>query len=565
MTTMPIELLPVLIFFAGALAVAFIGGRGAAAIAVLTPLVAGWSAWQTWPGEATFLWPVMDYHLSLRLDGMALVFAGLFHVAALLAAIYALGHGRRLELAAMLGYCGAGMGAVLAGDWLTLFIFWELIALNGVLLVWAGGTSQAVAAGIRYLVFQVTSGVTLLGGILWYGSTTGSFEFGQTGLAAPGAWMILIACGIKTGFPLLHSWIVDAYPRSTAMGSAILVAVTTKVGIYVLARAFAGEALLVWVGLIMALWPLFYAMVENDLRRVLAYTLMVQLGVMVAAIGVGSDLALDGVTMHVVMDVLFKMLLFMVLGVVLLRAGTTRASELGGLARMMPVTTALLIVGVLANAGMPGTGAFESKKLLMASLEYGGYTGVWLVMMSLSGLGMLYIGLRVVWQGFFQEPAEPRQVREAPWPMLLAMGLIVAGLLVAGFWPALTDGLRVFGSTYDPFNGLKIVGQLQLLVWAVLAYVLLSRIGLGVPAPRDGAWLDSEWIYRRAIPATAGRIRNGLGRLRDLAWHVLTHRGYRAGDGRLSDTLSKSWPTGSMALWVAVLLAVLLVFGLGEN
>ncbi len=562
---MPIELLPAGLFLLGALIAGFSNPRLAAVVALLTPVIAALVALAVMSPGASASLSVMAYELEVvRADHFNLILVGLFHLAAFIAAIYALEVRDRLQHAALMVYIAGGIGAVLAGDLISLFVFFELIALGGTLLIMAGRTEASLRAGVRYLVFQVAAGVTLLAGILTYTSATGDFNFGSIGLDRPGGWLILLAFGIKSGFPLVHGWLVDAYPKASLTGLAVLVAVTTKVGIYGLTRGFAGETVLVVIGTVMALWPLFYALVENDLRRVLAYTMMVQLGIMVVAAGIGSDLAIDGIAMHIVMDVLFKMTLFMALGAVLYRVGTTRADQLGGLWRVMPITTACVAVAVAANAAMPLTGAFMSKKLLMGAIQYTDYpVTLWLVLLSLSGISMMYLGVRILWQGFLRPSDVPRSdVQEAPWPMAVAMLIPVALLLLAGAMPGLTEFMRPQGSDYWPINGLKIFGQLQLVAFALLAYVLLARFGFGLPKSRPTAWLDAEWLYRRGLPAAAIKGRDVLARLRDRSVALAGRLFQAPGDGRLSVTLGRTWPTGSMALWVAILLAALLLFGI---
>lgn len=565
---MPIELLPAGIFLLGALSTALTGPRAAAVTALLAPVVAGLCVLALLTPGTTASWSVMDYTLTpVRVDHFSLVMVGLFHLAAFIAAVYALQLRDRLQHAALMAYIAGGIGAVLAGDLVTLFVFFELIGMSGTLLVLAARTPGSTPAAVRYLVFQVAAGLTLLAGILTLGGTTGDWRFGHVGLAAPGGWLILLAFGIKSGFPLLHNWITDGYPKASLTGLAVLAVVTTKVGIYGLARAFAGEEILVAVGTVMALWPLFYTLVENDLRRVLAYSMMVQLGLMVAAVGVGSAAALDGVALHIVMDVLFKMVLFMALGVVAMRVGTTRGDRLGGLWRAMPLTTVCVAVAVAANSALPLTGGFISKKVVLAAIEHSDVpAAVWLFLVSTSALGILYAGVRILWQGFLRPAARDHgDVRDAPWPMAAAMLMPVALLLLSGVFPGLTEPLRPHGTDYWPLYPGNAVDQAQMLLFATLAYALLARAGFGLPEPRPAVWLDAEWLYRRGLPAAARRVHAVLARWREAAL-PLVNRLFRAvaGDGWVGATLGRTWPTGSMALWVAILLAVLLLFGIEE-
>ena len=563
---MPIELLPTGIFWLGAL-LAALRHDSARWIALITPVVAALAAVTLLAPGVSADWQVMNYTVAaVRVDAMTLVFVGLFHLAGFVAALYSLEHTDRAQASAMLGYVGAGIGAVLAGDLVMLWLFWEMLALTSVVLVWARRTPDATAAGIRYLVFNVTSGVTLLAGIAFLATTGHDLAIGPIALDSPGGWLVLAAFGIKCGFPLLHNWIPDAYPRAALTGSVILVAITTKVGVYSLARAFAGEELLLVIGSAMIVWPLVYVLVEDDLRRVLAYSLMIQIGLMVAAIGAGNDIALDGATLHVVMDVLFKMLLFMALGAVLIQAGTVRASELGGLGRKMPWTMGFVVVGVLANSAMPGTGAFVSKKLLLGGIEYAGVGPVWYgALAGVSALGVLYVGVRVLYEAFLRRPEKLVEADDASLPMCLAMGTIAVLLLITGLFPGLTDVLRPFASDYQPVKPTKILDQIQLLLFALLTYVVLAGRGLALPKSGRRTLLDSEWLYRKLIPALA---RRGAALLESVSENIasmirITER--RPGNEPVAYSLARGWPIGSMAFWTMVLLVVLLFAGIWRS
>ena len=563
---MPIELLPTGIFWLGAL-LAALRHDSARWIALVTPVVAALAAVTLLAPGVSADWQLMNYTVAaVRVDAMTLVFVGLFHLAGFLAALYSLEHTDRAQAAAMLGYVGSGIGAVLAGDLVMLWLFWEMLALTSVVLVWARRTPEATAAGIRYLVFNVTSGVTLLAGIAFLATTGHDLAIGPIALDSPGGWLVLAAFGIKCGFPLLHNWIPDAYPRAALTGSVILVAITTKVGVYSLARAFAGEELLLVIGSAMIVWPLVYVLVEDDLRRVLAYSLMIQIGLMVAAIGAGNDIALDGATMHVVMDVLFKMLLFMALGAVLVQAGTVRASELGGLGRKMPWTMGFVVVGVLANSAMPGTGAFVSKKLLLGGIEYAGVGPLWYgALASVSALGVLYVGVRVLYEAFLRRPERPVEADDASWPMCLAMGAIAVLLLITGLFPGLTDVLRPLGSDYQPVKPTKILDQFQLLLFATITYVVLARRGLGLPKSGRRTLLDSEWLYRKLIPALARRGAALFESVSESITRMIRITERLPGNEPVAYSLARGWPIGSMAFWTMVVLVVLLFAGIWRS
>ncbi len=285
-----------------------------------------------------------------RIDPLARIFGTVFCLASFMGMIYALHVKDTIQHFVALIYMGSAIGAVFAGDMVTLFVFWELTAISSVFLIWASRTERAYKAGMRYLIIQVSSGVILLGGIILYYQETGSIAFNYIGLTGLASGLILLAFGIKSAFPFLHNWMQDAYPEATVTGTVILSAFTTKLAIYTLARAFPGTDILIPIGAAMTVFPIFFAVLENDLRRVLAYSLNNQLGYMVVGVGIGTELSINGTAAHAFAHIMYKSLLFMSMGAVLFRTGTIKASELGGLYKSMPVTMVFCIIG---NCSLP--------------------------------------------------------------------------------------------------------------------------------------------------------------------------------------------------------------------
>ena len=320
-----------LILILGAALVPLLRGRLRAAYLLLLPLAAFVHLLALPYGEYGHVRLLGQTLVLMRVDRLSLLFGYIFLIAAFLNAIYALQVEDTVQHVAGLVYVGSALGAVFAGDLLTLFVYWELTAVSSVLLIWARRTERAYRAGMRYVIVQLASGVLLLAGAVLHLHQGGTLHFGKLGLDTAGSYLILAAFGIKCAFPLLHNWLQDAYPEATVTGTVMLSAFTTKLGIYALARGFPGTEMLIWVGALMTAFPIFYAVIENDLRRVLAYSMNNQLGFMVAGIGIGNELALNGAVAHAFADILFKALLFMSMGAVLLRAGTIKGSELGGL------------------------------------------------------------------------------------------------------------------------------------------------------------------------------------------------------------------------------------------
>lgn len=452
----------------------------------------------------TFTLQIMDVgaQVSEQDAKLSLLFAYLFHLACFICLIYALHVKDRVQIVAGLLYAGSAVGAVFAGDFITLFIFWELLAVTSAFLVFARRTQASKLAGIRYLIIQVLSGVLLLIGAISYFQQTGSTDIGYIGLGSMASWLFLIAFGIKAAFPFMHSWLTDAYPEATPAGAVFLSAFTTKVAIYMLARTFPGEDLLVYIGAAMTCFPIFYAVIENDLRKVLAYSLINQLGFMVCGIGIGTALALNGTVAHAFNDVIFKGLLFMTMGAVLHRVGHVNGSNLGGLYKTMPKTTIFCIVGAASISAFPLFSGFVSKSMVMAAMIEAGHEYLWLMLLFASAGVFHHAGIKIPFFAFFAHDSGLRP-KEAPTNMLVAMGIASFMCILIGTYPEFLYQMLPWDmeKAYVPYDLTHTLTQLQLLFFSALAFVWLNKKGL-YPPELKSVNLDFEWLYRKVLPAS---------------------------------------------------------------
>lgn len=556
------ELPTALILILGAALVPFVKGRVRAVYVLALPVAALAHVLALPHGEYGRIMLAGHELVSMRVDRLSLFFSYVFIVAAFLGTLYALHVKDTMQHVAALVYAGAALGAIFAGDLITVFVYWEISAVASVMLVWAPRTERSFRAGMRYLIVQLIAGMMLLIGGLLHGAEAGSLRFDHVGLGTAGSYVMLAAIGIKCAFPLLHNWLQDAYPESTATGTVVLSAFTTKMGIYALARTFAGTESLVWIGATMTAFPIFYAVIENDLRRVLAYSLNNQLGFMVVGIGVGTELALNGAVAHAFADILFKALLFMAMGAVLLRAGTVKGSELGGLYKSMPWTTGFCIVGAASISAFPLFSGFVTKSMVMSAAAGEGHVFVWLVLLFASAGVFHHAGIKIPYFAFFAHDSGKR-CEEAPLNMLLAMALAAALCIAIGTMPGVFYRLLPFASSYEPYTASHVVDQMQLLVFSALAFAVLMRTGIYPPELRS-VNLDFDWTYRwlgprlvAGITRVASGAQAGPGRRAEAALWGLAARIYRhhGPDGRIA----RPWPTGTTALWMAVMLAAFLL------
>ncbi len=553
---------PFLIFFLGALIIPFVRGGARAALLLTIPIVGAVNLW-TMPEGFSWSFQFFDYTLTpLRLDPLSLLFGYLFHLGAFLAILFALHVRDAGQQVASLLYVGGALGAVFAGDLITLFVFWELLAVTSAFLIWARRTPKALAAGLRYLLIQVLSGVLLLAGTLFHHTETGSIEFGYLGLNGTASWLIFLAFGIKSAFPLLHNWLTDAYPEATPTGTVFLCCFTTKVAIYALARAFPGTEMLIYIGVAMTCFPIFYAVIENDLRRVLGYSMINQLGFMVCGIGIGTDLAINGAVSHAFNDVVFKGLLFMTMGAVLHMTGRINGSELGGLHKSMPITTGLCIVGACSISAFPLFSGFVSKSMVMSAALEEGYGWIWLALLFASAGVFHHAGIKIPFFAFFAHDAGIR-VKEPPLNMLIAMGLAAGLCIFIGVYPWLLYSWLPAPVEYIPYEATHVIAQLQLLFFSALAFCWLKLSGL-YPPELPSVNLDVEWVYRRlgprAVQTVTGMVQSVGTQLRkQVSESPLLRR--TAVTWKLDPTrwFTQPWLTGSMVLWAVGLLGLILV------
>jgi multicomponent Na+:H+ antiporter subunit D len=564
----PTDLPPFTLFFAAGLLVPVLRGWGRKAVVLLVPVVGGLSLLGLEPGTYSQI-TVLDYTLTLmRVDKLSLLFGYLFHIAAFLAFLFALHlkkeEGATLQHTTGLLYAGAALGAVFAGDFITLFVFWEILALTSVFLVWARGSNRSLASGLRYLIVNVVSGVLLLAGALIHAHETGSIAFTYLGLDGLASWLILLAFGIKAGFPLLHNWLVDAYPEATPTGTVFLSAFTTKVAVYALARAFPGTDLLIWVGVTMTAFPIFYAVIENDLRRVLSYSMINQIGFMVVGIGLGTSLSVNGAVAHAFNDVIFKGLLMMSMGAVLYRTGKINGTDLGGLYKSMPLTASFSMVGAASISALPLFSGFVSKSMVMAAALEGGHGWLWVLLLFASAGVVEHAGIKIPFFSFFAHDSGIR-TKEAPWNMLLAMGTASVLCIAIGTFPQWTVyPLLPYAVEYVPYDATHVITQLQLLFFSSLGVFWMMRTGWYPPEKRS-VNLDSDWAYRWLAPRVVGAMGAAASSL-DQAFRRVALRAVGASLRAVARILgpnegfSKHYPTGYMVLWVSILLGAYLLF-----
>jgi multicomponent Na+:H+ antiporter subunit D len=541
---------------AGALA-AVLRGPARAAVVLAAPVVALYLLWQlpagvVWHGE--FLgYPVAP----LVVDKLSRLFATVFLIMGFGGALYALDQPNRLEVPAALVYAGAALGVVLAGDLITVFACWELMAVASTLVLWSAPGARA--ASFRYLTVHLAGGMLLMAGVVGHVAQGGSTAFAAFTLDSPAQWLILAGFLVNAAAPPISAWLPDAYPEASWSGTVFLSAFTTKTAVYVLLRGFPGTELLVYVGLFMVFYGIVYALLENDMRRILAYSIVNQVGFMVAGIGIGTEMALNGAAAHAFTHIIYKALLLMSAGSVLRMTARRKCTDLGGLFRTMPLTAVCGIIGALSISAFPLTSGFVSKSMISQAAADEHLLAVWLLLTAASAGVFLHAGIKFPWFVFFQKDSGLRP-SEPPLSMRLAMLLFSALCIGLGIFYEPLYAMLPFGTIYVPYTAGHVVAQLQLLLFSGLAFFVM----LGMLRRTLTITLDTDWFYRRLGPAVVQAAGKAIvvvdGAVRAAVVSTLTGFGTAfARASRPGGVLGRPRETRVMVLWVAVLLVAYLV------
>jgi multicomponent Na+:H+ antiporter subunit D len=554
---MMIEMPPGWIIIAGALLIPLTKGLLRQAVLVALPLLALAMIW-TLPEGASVTAGFLEYTLEpLAFTTVGKLFATIFSLMVLVGGIFAMRTASTLELSAAFLYAGSAVGVTSSGDLISVFIYWELMAIGSTAVIWAGGTDGAYKASMRYLSMHLFGGVVLMAGIIWHISSTGSTEFTILGLEGPAQWLILIGFLVNAGAPPFSAWIADAYPEASPSGAVFLSAFTTKTAVFTLLIAFPGSSVLIPIGCFMIFYGIIYALLENDARRILSYSIVNQVGFMVTGIGIGTEMALNGAAAHAFAHIIYKALLLMTAGVVLIQTGKRRCSDLGGLFHSMPMTTIYGIIGALAISSFPFTSGFVSKSMISSSAAYEHITWVWFLLAAASAGVFLHAGVKYPWFVFFQKDSGLRP-SDPPKHMQFAMFVFAFLCIALGVYPDPLYSMLPYPVEYKAYTADHLVTQFQLLLFAGLAFFLL----LPMMKRTETISLDFDWFYRKPGVALVKWVLATL----DSAWQRIesaakesiskgVKSSYDAEAGQPKGYFAKLWPTETMVVWVAVLLA----------
>ena len=505
---------PALILIFGALLILLAPQRIYKNVAVGLPLLTLASIWlasKHYPSAEIMGYATIPFQLS----DLGRLFASAFCIVACGGVIYALNHFSRFELAFALLYAGSAVGVSLAGDFITLFIYWEMMTIAATAIIFAQKSKRSRDAGMRYALIHIFGGMCLLYGIVGFIEATGDTTLRAVALDTHYAWGMLIGFLISAGAPPLSAWIADAYPEASPGGAVFLCAFTTKAAVFALLSVFSGASILIWVGLYMIFYGILYALLENDMRRILAYSIVNQVGFMVVCCGIGTPLAINAAAAHAAVHIIYKGLLMMSAGSVLFVTGKRKCTELGGLYSSMKITTVCAIIGAISISAVPLTSGFSAKALVAESAQQANMTFIWFAFLIAAAGVFLHAGIKFPWFVFFNHKPRRTDISEAPSNMLWAMLLLAFICILVGVIPQYFYQLLPYSISYKAYTLSHIVGQLQLLLFSGIAFFMMLSWLKRTPTIS----LDFDWFYRK-IPA---KIASRIDPLTRHSTEVLTH------------------------------------------
>ena len=491
---------PFIIFFFGAALIPLFGRGKLRKIFLVTLALLGLACVAVLKPQTGWIVPILPEIdlIFLQVDRLSLIMGYIFALAGGAAIVYATSTVEETgQYQCGLLYMGSSLGAVFAGDFFTLYIFWEIMAFSSLGLIWYEGSRRARDAGMRYILFHLFGGCALLAGIIMHYVHTGEIVLAPVEPGV-GYFLLLLGIGVNAAFIPLHTWLPDSYPKATIAGTIFLSIFTTKTGIYVLARTFSGIEGVAYLGGMMCLYGVIFAILQNDVRKLLSYHIVSQLGYMVAGVGMAAgvvhEMALNGAIAHLFNNLLFKTTLFMCMGAVIHATGKNNLTELGGLARKMPVTMITCVIAALSISGVVGFNGYVSKGMVIHAAEVG-EMHLLVIALTLGSVGTLISFLKLTYFAFFSKNEEI-EAKEAPLPMLIPMCVTAFLCIAIGMYPKLLYGFLPFEEEalhYHAFEAAHTIGVVELLLMTIFLFFML-----GFFAPHDKITYDVDYLYRRA-------------------------------------------------------------------
>ncbi len=405
--------------------------------------------------------------LVLRINSFSWLFAITISFVSALSIIFSLSYIKGKERTdfyyLMMMLVDASMiGIVLAGDFISFYIFWEIMSWSAFLLI-SYNRGSALPAGMKYIIMSIIGSVSMLIGMLSLYANYGTLNISELSsfMASASSQYILfilitfgIGFGVKSAIVPLHIWLPDAHSQAPSPFSAVLSGILIKMGIYgfiltfyviVGLKNFTGlgsnwssfHYILCWLGAITIVIPSFIAILQDDAKRLLAWSSIGQIGYIILGISFGTSLGFAGGTFHILNHATFKALLFLTVGAVEYRTGTRDLNSLGGLIKKMPITFIVALIGAFGLIGVPLTNGFVSKWLIYKTLILEGhpFLAFFALLGTWAAILYTYKLIHNIFLGQLQE--KHKNIQKAPFSMQLPMIILAFAIILFGILPGI--------------------------------------------------------------------------------------------------------------------------------
>lgn len=405
------------------------------------------------------------YEFTFRKTLLSAAFYYVFLIISLSGFIYSF-TAKKIDFIVAVLYAGSAISLLFSDDSISFFIFWEMMAISSTFLIFIGGGTKPA---IRYAIIHILGGTLLISGFV-----TGNDR------------LVLLSFLINLAAFPFNAWLVDGYPASSIYGGVFLSAFTTKSAVYAIAKFFPGDSILIYTGAIMAVYGVLYAVIENDIRRVLSYHIISQVGYMVCGVGLGS---IGGATSHAFTHIIYKGLLFMSAGSIIYATGKRKITELGGLIDRIPSAFIFLLIGGLSITGFPLFSSFVSKTIIVHESEK---LKPVFYMLEFASIGTCLTFTKLPFYIFF---GERKSIEANPLPLSMISGMSIAAFfsIAIGLFPRVFYRLMPESILFNPYKFSNVIETILFYSGVILAFFTFRKL----IKPTDTITLDTDWFYRK--------------------------------------------------------------------
>lgn len=409
----------------------------------------------------------LTYNLiPFKVDEISKLTGLIFAVGGLASVLYSMTICSRTNLRLLFVFIGSALTVVFSGDFFTLYVFWELMTISSsFLIILASDVTKKM--GYYYFLMHVAGSLCLLWGIFLQYSATGSLFLNTIEASIP---FFILAIAVKLSFVGFHTWMPLVYSKAPFYVAVVLSIYTTKVGVYVMARLLPGITILAYAGLISALFGIVMALRQNQVRKLLSYSIIIQVGYMMMGISMGTSEGIAGAIFHLVNHILYKTVLFMVAGIVIYTTGKDPVENLGVLGRKLPLTSLATWVAFLGIAGVPFFNGYMSKTIIKEAIQDPILT--WGLNVMSFGTSLLF--LKFIYYAFFKRSNVTLHKKPAL-SMQLGLGFLTVLMILVGIHPYLLENVTNMNVDIHYFDTKHMVSGMKPFLLSIFIFILFKN------------------------------------------------------------------------------------------